>query len=113
MYSQLMGFLNRFNQIYTRKFGFHKAHSTINTLINIVERVRECLHKGEFACGVFVDLQKAFDTVDHEILHAKLEHHGIRGVANDKFKSYPSNCSQFVTILNSKSKRKLLKHGLP
>ena len=66
MYAWLMGFLNRYNQIYTRQFGFRKAHSTINTLINIVERIGECLDKGEFACGVFVDLQKAFDTADHE-----------------------------------------------
>ena len=92
MYSWLMCFLNRFNQIYTRQFGFRKAHSTINTLIDIVERIRECLDKGEFACGVF-------DTVDHEILFAKLDHYGIRDVANDWFKSYFSNHSQFVTFL--------------
>ena len=113
MYSRIIDFLNHFNQIYTRQFGFRKAHSTIDTLINIVERIRECLDNGEFACGVFVDLQKAFDTVDHKILLAKLGHYGIRGVANDWFKSYLSNRSQFVSILNSKSKRKLLKHGVP
>ena len=72
MYSRLMSFLNHFNQIYSRQFGFPKAHSTINTLINIVERIRGSLDKGEFACGVFVDLQKVFDTVDHEILLANL-----------------------------------------
>ena len=77
MYSRLMDFLNHFNQIYTRQFGFRKAHSTINTLINIVERIRKCLDNGEFACGVFVDLQKAFDTVDHEILLTKLKHYGV------------------------------------
>ena len=74
MYSRLMSFLNHFNQIYSRQFGFRKAHSTINTLINIVERIRESLDVGKFACGVFVDLQKAFDTVDHEILLSKLDH---------------------------------------
>ena len=63
MYSRLMDFLNHFNQIYTRQFGFRKAHSTINTLINIVERIRKCLDNGEFACGVFVDLQKAFENL--------------------------------------------------
>ena len=99
MYSRIINFLNHFNQIYTRQFGFRKAHSTTNTLINIVERIRECLDKGEFACGVFIDLQKAFDTVDHEILLAKLNHYGIRGVANDWFKLYFSNHSQFVSII--------------
>jgi len=47
-----------------------------------VELIRESLDKGEFACGVFVDLQKAFDTVDHEILLAKLDHYGICGIEN-------------------------------
>ena len=88
MYPRLIGFLNQFNQIYTRQFGFRKSHSTTLTLINIVERVRESLDKGEFARGVFVDLQKAFDTVDHEILLTKLSHYGIRGLANQWFKSY-------------------------
>ena len=78
MYSRLVSFLNAHNQIYSRQFGFRKSHSTVHTLINIVERIRESLDNGEFACGVFVDLQKAFDTVDHEILLAKLNHYGIR-----------------------------------
>ena len=72
MYNRLMDFLNHFNQIYPRQFGFRKAHYTVDTLINIAERIRRSLDKGEFACGVFVNLQKAFDTVDHEILLAKL-----------------------------------------
>ena len=47
---------------------------------------------------VFVELQKAFDTVDHQILFAKLNHYGIRGVSNDWFKSYLSNRNQYVSI---------------
>ena len=49
-------------------------------------------------CGVFVDLQKAFDTADHQILLTKLNHYGIREVSNDWFKSYLSNCNQYVSI---------------
>ena len=113
MYIRLMNFLNRFNQIYSRQFGFRKSYSTVDTLINIVERIRESLDKGEFSCGVFVDLQKAFDTVDHEILSAKLKHYGIRGIVNTWFKSYLSNRSQFVSLSNCKSKIKPVKHGVP
>ena len=79
MYSRLINFLNQSNQIYSRQFGFSKARSTVNTLINIVDLIRETIDRGKFACGVFVDLQKAFDTVDHEILLTKLDHHGICG----------------------------------
>ena len=102
MYSRLMDFLNQSNQIYSRQFGFRKAHSTVNTLINIFERIRETIDGGRFACGVFVDLQKAFDTVDHEILLAKLDHYGIHGIGKQWFKSYLSSGSQFVSILKSK-----------
>ena len=73
----------------------------------------DSLDKGEFACGVFVDLQKAFDTVDHKILLSKLDHYGIRGIANCWFKSYLSNRSQFVSIGNFKSVLRLIKHGVP
>ena len=113
MYSRLMSFLNQSNQIYLRQFGFRKAHSTVNTLINIVERIRNSIDGGKFACGVFVDLQKAFDTVDHKILLSKLDHYGIRGIEKQWFRSYLSNRSQFVSILNSKSKLKAILHGVP
>ena len=74
-----MGFLENQNLIYARQFGFRKRHSTVHALIDIVECVRKCLDNGEFACGVFVDLQKAFDTVDHNILLSKLDHYDVRG----------------------------------
>ena len=54
------------------------------------------LDNSNFACGIFIDLRKAFDTVDHEILLNKLEYYGIRGLANNWFKSYLSNRQQFV-----------------
>ena len=56
---------------------------------------------GKFACGVFIDLQKAFDTVDHSILLKKLEHYGIRGLANQYFNSYLSDRTQFTSINGS------------
>ena len=113
IYSRLIDFLNQFNQIYARQFGFRKSHSTIHTLINIVERIKHSLDKGEFVCGVFVDLQKAFDTVDHEILLAKLNHYGIRGIANQWLKSYLSDRQQFVYLSGICSSLKPIIHGVP
>ena len=83
MYKRLYTFLNKNNVIYNLQFGFRQQHSTSHALININENIRKGLNDGNISCGVFVDLQKAFDTVDHKILLAKLIHYGIRGVSND------------------------------
>ena len=95
MYSNLFGFLDIHNLIYARQFRLCKGHSTIHALLNITKRIRKCLDKGEFACGVFVDLQKAFD---HKILLSKLDHYGVHGCCNDWFRSYLSDRLQFVSI---------------
>ena len=63
-----------------------------------MEDIRKNIDKGNIGCGIFVDLQKAFDTVEHDILLAKIEHYYIRGMANNWFKSYLFNRKQFVSI---------------
>ena len=97
MYKRLYNFLNNNNIIYNLQFGFRQQYSTSHALINITKIIRKALDDGNIVCGVFVDLQKAFDTVDHQILLAKLNHYGIRGVSNDWFKSYLSNRNQYVS----------------
>ena len=98
MYKRLYAFLDYNNIIYDLEFGFRQQYSTSHALINITENIRKALDDGNIGCGVFVDLQKAFDTLDHQILLAKLNHYGIRGVSNDWFKFYLSNCNQYVSI---------------
>ena len=98
MYKRLYAFLDYNNIIYDLQFGFRQQHSTSHALINITENIRKALDDGNIGCGVFVDVQKAFDIVDHQILLAKLNHYGIRGVSNDWFKSYLSNHNQYVSI---------------
>ena len=76
-------FLNKSNVIYDLQFGFREQYSTSHAIINITENIRKALDDANRGCGVFLDLQKAFDTVDHQILLAKLNHYGIRGASND------------------------------
>ena len=64
---------------YNYQFGFRKSHSTSHAIITIVERVLKALDMGKYVVGVFLNLKKAFDTVDHTILLRKLEQYGIRG----------------------------------
>ena len=113
MYSRVYSFLEANNVIYSRQFGFRKSYSTTHALISMVERLRRCLDDGNVAVGVFVDLQKAFDTVDHGILCHKLNHYGIRGIANKWFSSYLSSRQQFVSISNTDSNCLSIHHGVP
>ena len=74
MYKGLYTFLNNNNIVYNLQFGFRQQYYTSHALINITENVRKTLDDGNIGFGVFVDLQKAFDTVDYQILLAKLNH---------------------------------------
>ena len=79
MYKRLSNFLDINNLIYSLQFGFQPKYSTNHALINLTESIRQSLDEGSFGCGIFVDLQKAFHTVDHKILLHKLKYYGIQG----------------------------------
>jgi hypothetical protein len=113
MHERVYDFLEKYNCIYNLQFGFRKGHSTTHALIDLTEAIRKMIDDNKFAVGVFIDLQKAFDTVDHKILLKKLEHYGIRGTANKWFDSYLSNRQQFVTINNHNSSLKPMNFGVP
>ena len=88
--------LDDINISYQYQFGFRKHHSTGHAIITLVERVTQSLDTGKYFVGVFLDLKKAFDTVDHSILLKKLEKYGIRGNMIKWFKSYLSFRLQLV-----------------
>ena len=98
MYKRFYTFLDNNNIIYNLLFGLRQQYSTSCTLINITENIGKALGDGNVGCGLFVDYQKAFDIVDHQILLAKLRQYWIRGVSNDWFKSCLSNRNHYVSI---------------
>ena len=112
VHKRLYSFLNKYNCIYEFQFGFRAQHSTNHALLSLTEKIRETLDSkgGKFACGVFIDLQKAFDAVDHSILLKNLEHYGIRGLANQWFKSYLPGRTQFNRYA---SETRDMKYGVP
>ena len=79
----------------------------------LIENIQSALGNNKFSCGIFIDLEKVFDTVDHNILLSKLNYYGIRGIANDWFKSYLSNRSQFVSINGFNSDHQNIECGVP
>ena len=94
MHKRLYSFLEEHNVLYQKQFGFRKNNSTSMSLLDITERIKETIDKKKFGCSIFIDLRKAFDTVNHCILLQKLEHYGIRGTTLNWFKSYLSNRKQ-------------------
>ena len=79
----------------------------------MTETIRHSLDNKRFGCGIFIDLQKAFDTVNHQILLFKMEHYSVRGCALDWFKSYLSEREQYVSINGSSSGLLKISCGAP
>ena len=113
MYKRVYQFLTESNIICDLQSGFRQNFSTVHVLINNTNNIRQTLDEGYIGCGIFVDLQKAFDTVDHESLLAKLNHYVVRGVSNDWFRSYLSNQHQYVSINGYDSGLTKIKPGVP
>ena len=113
MFNRLYSFLETNKSIYDYQFGFRKKHSTNHALLSMTQEIRDTIDKGNLAIGVFVDFQKAFDTVNHEILLRKLEHYGILGTAKNWFSSYLSKRKQSVSIANETSDTRVVEHGVP
>ena len=88
-------------------------HSTNHALIEITEQVRNACDKNRFTCGVYRDLQKAFDRVNHEILLSKLKHYGIKGILYNCLESFFCVRMQYTLTKESESFFKTVSHGVP
>ena len=77
----------------------------------MLEIIQKALDDGQIACGIFIDFEKAFDTVSHDI--QKLDHYGIRGISNDWFRSNLSDRSRFVSTNGFNSDYKTIKYSVP
>ena len=113
IHGRVYKFLYKTYRLYAKQFGFRNTHSTNHVLISITEQIRRALDNDEFACGVFLDFQKALDTVNHKILLTKMEYHGIKGLASDWFKSYLANRLQQRSIQEITSSQLEITYGVP
>ena len=113
LYKRFYEYLEKFEILYQYQYGFRKGHSTGHALVELIDKIRNSIDDGEMTCGIFVDLSKAFDTVNHNILLQKLDHYGFRGITNKLLESYLSNRKQYVEINNTKSSYKPITCGVP
>ena len=94
MYNKLCKFFSDNNLIYSLQICFRQKFSRVHAAISLTESISKNLDEGNIGCGIFVDLQKAFDTVEHDVLLSKLEHCGVPGLTNEWFKSCISDTIQ-------------------
>ena len=114
IHNRLIEFVERFEILLPNQCGFRKNHSTSLALVHLTNKIASAIDRKKLTAGVFLDLSKAFDTLDHEILFNKLEHHEIRGMALQWIKSYLSNrCKQFVQYRKTCSDEQVIKCGVP
>ena len=96
-----------------KQFGFRPNHSTYMAIIQLVDKITNAVERNETTIGFFLDLSKAFDTIDHDILLYKLEHYGFRGIVLEWFKNYLSNRKQYVSYNSCDSELKDIVCGVP
>ena len=113
IYRRFIKFIEKHKLIVLEQYGFLKKHSTTLALINLVDTIKSFLDKGEFVLAIYLDLKKAFDTVNHDILLAKLAHYGFRGHAFNFIQSYLKNRKQYTYVNNVKSNISSIDTGVP
>ena len=113
LFVRLTNHLNSYDILSKHQYGFRQNHSTELAVNDIHEKLLHNLDKGLNSCTVFLDLAKAFDSVDHSILIRKLCKYGVRGIALQLFASYLSNRCQFVKTNGVKSSLQYISYGVP
>ena len=113
MSKRITEFINNNNQISKKQFGFRSSHSTIHAILSITDNIHNAIENGKFSCGLFLDLRKAFDSVNHSILIKKLNHYGFRGIVNDWFQNFLEDRKQFVSIGDIDSDSQIIRYGVP
>lgn len=113
VYNRLYEFLLKHNILTSSQYGFRTGMSTELAILELQDRIAENLSNKKHCIGMFLDLSKAFDTLNHSILLTKLEHYGIRGIALSWFKSYLSNRQQFTSINDNVSTTANITCGVP
>ena len=102
-YTRLYSYLQENTILYSKQFGFQTRRSTDYAIIQLVEQIYENLEENKYTLGVFIDLAKGFDTVNHKILLRKMEIYDIGGATLKWFENYLTNRKPYIQISNIKN----------
>ena len=112
-FNKLQIFLDKNDILTTNQYRFRKNHSTFMAVVDMYDQISKSLSEGKFSMGIVINLSKAFDTINHQILLNKLAHLGIRSIPLQWFTSYLSERKQYVHINDYDSKLKYVTYGVP
>ncbi len=110
---RIRSFLNKYKVLYELQFGFREGHSTTHALLELLDNVYHNLDDNNSCIGVFLDLSKAFDTIQHDILLEKLHNYGFRGKIHTWFSSYLKHRKQYTCVNSKISKTEEISTGVP
>ena len=113
VHKRLFNFLKQNKALIPNQFGFRKDHSTDYAILHLYDKIVNSLSKREHTVAIFMDLSKAFDTIDHQTLLYKLNVYGIRGMALSWFKDYLHNRQQYVSFKTQDSHKQIINCGVP
>ena len=113
MFNRIYSFITDKKILSPSQFGFQVNKSTEQAILKLQSFAINAIEEKDYACSIFLDFAKAFDTVNHNILLRKLDYYGIRGHVNDWFKSYLINRKQCVKLCEYTSDFEVVKHGVP
>ena len=113
IHARLSNFLKKHNVLFEGQYGFRKARSTTDAIMDLTGNIVDGLNKKMFTIALFLDMSKAFDTIKHETLLKKMELYGIRGISLDWFKSYLTDRNIRVLFKESLSEKYEVKFGTP
>ena len=113
IFNRFINFFNKHNIFHNHQYGFRENRSTELAISDILSACYNSIQNKQLTCLIMLDLKKAFDTVDHNILIEKLQFYGIRGVANNLIKNYLSNRRQYVSIDQQSSSSLPVSYGVP
>jgi hypothetical protein len=113
VHNRCYSFLVKNNILYQKQYGFRNKHTTYMAVLDFVKNISDAIDNDKLTLGIFMDLSKAFDTINHDILLDKLYHYGFRGISHTWFSDYLSNRKQYVQYQNVTSTYENVTCGVP